>query len=471
MIKLTSKCKVYRSNLKGASNMATEVLILKELLQNIKLNEKRSNHLKRLKDIGEIWDDLGKSECEQSMQDYRQYLKDIKQVEKLTEKMKAYPLTENYEEMKLELQLGKKLTCPNCRSNLHYDSKHECLVISTNSSQTRDPIDLEQTIKDYEKKEKKKFVIIEQINSIQGNYEEFTPNDKDEIQTCLSSMKKYYNQNIGLEHEKLQLKGKLKKLPLLKHIPTKTEEDIRTEICSLEVQTQLYNENTKNLQEVELELKQLQMDKRQKIQVYTSKYMKQVSEEKINQRITKYLEVIQQLEIDRETYQHTITQITAYHHYIVEKTECLTFNNKIKSLHILDKQLRDRLAATLLLKSKIKEAESIAISNIIQSINTFAKNYLHCFFPDDPINVTITPFKEGKKVKKPQIHVYIEYKGMECDVGILSGGERQRVVLAFTLALAEMYQTPFLLLDECSSNLDQELTNTIIQGIKKTLFG
>ena len=47
--KLTSKRKVYESNLKGASNMATEVLILKGLLKNIKIYEKRSSYSKTIK--------------------------------------------------------------------------------------------------------------------------------------------------------------------------------------------------------------------------------------------------------------------------------------------------------------------------------------------------------------------------------------------------------------------------------------
>ncbi len=56
---------------------------------------------------------------------------------------------------------------------------------------------------------------------------------------------------------------------------------------------------------------------------------------------------------------------------------------------------------------------------------------------------------------------------MECDINMLSGGELQRVIIAFTLSLAEMSQSPLLLLDECTSNLDQDLTNTVVGGIKK----
>ena len=55
---------------------------------------------------------------------------------------------------------------------------------------------------------------------------------------------------------------------------------------------------------------------------------------------------------------------------------------------------------------------------------------------------------------------------MNCELKMLSGGEIQRIVLAFNLALSDMFNLPILLLDESTSNLDQELTNTVINGIK-----
>ena len=460
--KLTAKQEVYEST--SNVDSSAQILILQELLHNIKIYEKGSTYSKRLKVIGQVWKDYNKTDCKQLIQDYEQYIKDIIQVEKLTEKLKLYPVIENYEEMKLELQLGKKLICPSCKTNLHYDSKHECLIIGTTS--IKNSIDLEEAIKAYEKRSS----ILEQIHSIKTSYEEFTCNDKPEIRNELNILKKYYEQNIGLDYEKRQLKYKLDKLPSCT-VSDKKEDEIQAELCTLEVQTRLYKENIKNLHEVQRELKRLQVNKKQKMEEYLTNYEKQVSTDKIEKRITDYLKLIQQCEIDREKHSKNIEKITVYNRYMNDKKECLIMGDKIKSLEVLDKQLRDRLAASLLLKSKIKEAESIAISNIIHSINIFAKNYLQYFFPDNPINVTITPFKNSKKVKKPQINIYIEYKGMECDMGILSGGELQRVVLAFTLALAEMYHTPFLLLDECTSNLGQELTNTIIQGIKKHYSG
>ena len=136
----------------------------------------------------------------------------------------------------------------------------------------------------------------------------------------------------------------------------------------------------------------------------------------------------------------------------------------------MDQKDRLKYASSTLLMEKILEAESIAITNIINSINTHAQLYLDCFFPDNPISVKLLSFKESKKANiqsKPQINIGIEYKGMECDIGSLSGGELARVVLSFTLALAEMFNTPLIMLDECTSSLDEELSTTIINGLKE----
>jgi ABC-type transport system involved in cytochrome bd biosynthesis fused ATPase/permease subunit len=60
---------------------------------------------------------------------------------------------------------------------------------------------------------------------------------------------------------------------------------------------------------------------------------------------------------------------------------------------------------------------------------------------------------------------------MEADLSMLSGGELSRVNLAYTLALGEIFNTPLMLLDECTASLDQELTSVVIEGIKENYAG
>jgi ABC-type transport system involved in cytochrome bd biosynthesis fused ATPase/permease subunit len=61
---------------------------------------------------------------------------------------------------------------------------------------------------------------------------------------------------------------------------------------------------------------------------------------------------------------------------------------------------------------------------------------------------------KGTKQERAQVHVELMYQGVETELRMLSGGEYDRVVLAFTLAIMELYESPLVLLDECVSSLD-----------------
>jgi ABC-type transport system involved in cytochrome bd biosynthesis fused ATPase/permease subunit len=110
--------------------------------------------------------------------------------------------------------------------------------------------------------------------------------------------------------------------------------------------------------------------------------------------------------------------------------------------------------------------------NVIESINSHAQFYLDYFFPDNPIVVNLSAFKETKKsTNKSQINVEIHYKSMECDLDSLSGGELSRVILCFTLALGEMSNCPLLMLDESTASLDQDSTTIVFDTIKEHFKG
>ena len=118
-------------------------------------------------------------------------------------------------------------------------------------------------------------------------------------------------------------------------------------------------------------------------------------------------------------------------------------------------------------KEKVLEAESIAVMNIINTINTNVQTYLDTFFPDDPLTARICSFKKQKKASKPQINIELEYKGFPMDLGELSGGEYDRLVLAFELVLSELDMAPIIILDECVSSLDQGNTSVVFDSLKQ----
>lgn len=145
---------------------------------------------------------------------------------------------------------------------------------------------------------------------------------------------------------------------------------------------------------------------------------------------------------------------------------------RVEEYKIKEREAKNRYAAATGLRERISEAEAVSMANIVDNINTHARIYTDAFFPDNPICIQLQAFKENKKKEvKPSINLAIDYKGLECDMTMLSGGEQSRVVLAYALALAEMFSTPLMLLDECTSSLDQELTSVVFDAIRTNFNG
>ena len=92
--------------------------------------------------------------------------------------------------------------------------------------------------------------------------------------------------------------------------------------------------------------------------------------------------------------------------------------------------------------------------------------YLDQFF-DDPIEVILALSSDEKKVNKYQLQLNVNYRGMECDIHTLSGGEKDRVIVAGTLALCEIVNSPLVMLDESIRSLDAETVNNVVQVLNK----
>lgn len=124
-------------------------------------------------------------------------------------------------------------------------------------------------------------------------------------------------------------------------------------------------------------------------------------------------------------------------------------------------------AATCRLRQLVAEAQGNALQRVINTINTHVQIYLAGFFPEDPISVNISAFKETKTQRKTSITLEIIHRGVPIDMTSLSGGERDRVVLAYALVMAELEDAPFILLDECVSSLDQQHTHQVFEVIQE----
>lgn len=205
---------------------------------------------------------------------------------------------------------------------------------------------------------------------------------------------------------------------------------------------------------------------------HTSKYEEIRESDGIKDKISDINEKIESESNNQENLTRIISEIEAWKVYKARMDSITNLENTIKDLEKQEKVARNKYGAATQLKEVILEAESIAIQKVIESINCHASIYLDTFFPDNPIMVQMVPFKESKKGNvKPQVNILVEYKGSECDIASLSGGEQSRVILAYTLALAEIFSSPLLLIDEATASLDKDSTQIVFESIRENFPG
>jgi DNA repair exonuclease SbcCD ATPase subunit len=161
-------------------------------------------------------------------------------------------------------------------------------------------------------------------------------------------------------------------------------------------------------------------------------------------------------------------QTHAYKMYQVELERYNAYSQNLVEAHNLSKQitlLEKRMSAVSELKQLILKTESEVIDQKTLEISNLVNTYCSQIFIE-PITVELrTTKKTSTQSEKVQIQLEVYYKNMKCDVSLLSGGEQARLNLAFVLAFAHVFHSPILLLDECTSNLDQELVETVIEQI------
>ena len=115
------------------------------------------------------------------------------------------------------------------------------------------------------------------------------------------------------------------------------------------------------------------------------------------------------------------------------------------------------------------EAEHESLQCIISTINSHIAILLNDFFSEnfgDPIQIYLTV--DVQNDSKPQLNTIINYKGNRVDYKSLSTGEYSRVKLAFDLTFKEILGENIIMLDECTANLDQDLSTKIFNKIKAT---
>ena len=489
-----------------------------EKLEEMKRNEKGMMmiEINKIKDV--LWEDYSYNEAIEMVQTYEELLKDATALSLLNVKISKLNFTstdekvKNLENLKLELlKLNEKYSilklqkevynCPGCKTCLRFEnsllviskvqSNHEAKKdfddvsssiksITSSISTLEKEVEKQQTINDKHceltseiKEIKVKYEDIPLLNEIKDSLDSMNEyiRDHNDMET---SMKKYekniensiFSSSINIMSKDIEKRRKT--LSILSFIDVSREEEIRSVLA---------HESLKKdqIEELNNEINSLNKDNYNSEKIlktlkdnHNAVFSVIRSDPLLESLISESKKKIEEYKNNITNHEDTLKKIEEYNLY---KTTIDTYNFKKKELEALKKEekiKKDSYSSATLLKEKILKAESICVSNIVDSINTHAQEFLDIFFPNDPIVIRLLAFKETKKATKPQINIEIDYKGMDADISMLSGGELSRVVLAYTLALSEIFNAPMILLDECTSSIDQELTSIVVEGIKSS---
>ena len=499
-------------------------------LKRMKDEEFNNMEKKMLQITKTIWVKYTEDECKNIINEHKQTIKDLEKLKDLQGKLNLYKIDEeelnnnlsDLTKYKNELECKKKLLeklkiqkevfkCPSCFTHLKLQNNNLCIYnlhIDENSK-------LEDTAEEILLIQKKIFKLESSISSNKNKLEQYKDIEKsildvkeqyeelpsfDETKHDLEYIKHYMASQQELNKELNNLKKDItdkkysstvmsfekniiqqdKKIKVIESTNKKFNEQFSEDQLRSDINIQKQNKDKlETIKNNNTTLKNEKCNYEKQITEYKDNHIKNYSSIidvcNIKDEFNKSILEKQDLESSRVIHEKNVQDIEKYQAYKKDKN---TYNMWISKVELLQKEefeCRKLYAASTLLKEKILEAESIAMINIISSINTHANVYLECFFPDNPISVKLVTFKETKKgktiKKKPQINLEIEYKGMEADINMLSGGELSRIILAFSLALGEMFNTPMMLLDECTSSLDQELNTVVMDGIRENFSG
>jgi DNA repair exonuclease SbcCD ATPase subunit len=485
-------------------------------LQDMFQNEQTEKQLQLEKIDISLWIDYSKEECEEMIKDFKETISDVENmknlqkqidnletidIESLENKIEVQRnlLTEKKELYDIEVKQSTLFSCPSCSAELYFESnKTLCLKrkngLNADISVLKDEISeitkqiklLEHNLFSAKDNNHRKVNLEKKLLSIQNKYDENMNFDTDFVKD-LQEIKQYYATHLNLQNKKDELlkSGFSSSYTYLSKDVAKQEKKIQ-EYAFIQSMNETMNEselveiiqkeelNKSRLNDINEKIKSLTKEKennneliKQKETIYLQKYNNISNENDLEYKINTLITEITEVEKEILIFQKNLEQINKWKKYEEEKQVYQKRHDYYLEVEAKEKKIGQRYSSSQQLKQHILEAESIAVSHIVDNINFHASNYLNEFFIDNPISVNLSCFKEVKKTSKPQINVEVFYKEMQCDLNTLSGGELARVILAFTLSLAEIFNSPLLLLDEICASLDEEMTTIVFSSIKE----
>lgn len=484
-----------------------EYLCVKDLLekerkkyQELSIAEEQEISQKIRQITERLWAEMSLSEVEDTERLYTRYRACIEKMQKIPSVCTDEELAQIQEsihalviavEQGILLKQEGTYTCPKCHTGLRLKNKN--LIVNDLGDITDSHESLCANLEKNRKllKEQQARLVKEEHNreiwdNLQSEKEalirEYTLPEESELADSIRSLAHYKTQQLQLEQDlkRLQENKLPKHLEIIKTTINKlekslgklaytetnedfTEQELRDLIGTEEKNGYRYKRASTEKEELDGEIQKIEQELEQ-IPVVDTDY---------EQEITELEEKLTEISHEKERVQGILDQICAYEENHRKRQEYLELQTVVHGYIQQEEKTRELYASCTRLKECITEAEGIALSSLVDTVNEHVSLYLSVFFPDEPMSACLTPFKKSKtkETVRSSLNVEIEYKGMEASLNMLSGGEQSRLNLAFTLAFSEMFNTPLLLLDECTASLDEETTGVVVDTIRENFPG
>ena len=337
------------------------------------------------------------------------------------------------------------LLCPSCDESIRY--KDNKLVLANEAPATEAELDTAlrnlDNAKDRLSKSKRLDALNKSIESI-TNYEQ---GDLQELNDKLNRKERFLHRlrNIPL-HDEPDVSSKKMREMLKSYELTKKLDDLPHEKDIID---------TKELEETITKLDEKVISISRKLE------KKQNSEKSLNsckKRLSKlvlYPNASADLNAEREYLQVLDKDIENNK----KLTEIKRLRDKLQPLEDRRKELIRDLEALQSIYNKADDVANNMLAENCDSINSTLQSVLSEVF-NDPISVKLSMTYKLKTTGREtnKINISILYRGsVYTNIRQLSGGEGDRVSLALTLALSKISSSPFILLDEVTPSLDEEI--------------
>jgi DNA repair exonuclease SbcCD ATPase subunit len=174
------------------------------------------------------------------------------------------------------------------------------------------------------------------------------------------------------------------------------------------------------------------------------------------ERISELAKVIEDLEIFFQEQEELRDRYLQYQTVEKLQNQIDDVSTELKDMEKKTNEIKTEMLAVDRLKQLQREAETMSMETVVNTLNTIAADNLAKFF-DDMIRVELILYKKTLKNTKMSIELEIEYNGQKYDISEFSQGETIKINLAFILAMNRLQNSKYLFLDEVLQNLDKDI--------------